>query len=291
MIPAAEIAPMDWTSLVLTGIIIFTGTAAAVWIGWRPLQALVLLQEQRFGKVLRGRLLIDIQPRTATVLWLAGMAIFAGLGLAVTRSFLGALVGAVLAAAAPTVLLRVLCRRRLNRLEDQLVTGIQTLSAGIRADLNMVQAMELLAEDGPVPLRQEFVHLLREYEYGMPLEEAMNRTAVRIGSGDFRLLFSALLTHRERGGNLAETLDRIADSIREIQRLEGRVEALTAQGRANARFLGGLVAVVLAILYLIDPTSVRALFSDDIGKVILAAIVVLMAAGFAWVKKISSIDI
>ena len=120
----------------------------------------------------------------------------------------------------------------------------------------------------------------------------MQKCAVRIGSGDFHLLFSALQTHRERGGDLGETLDRIADSIREIQRLESRVKTLTAQGRANARMMGMLVIASMAILYLlVDPEGVRLLFVTNAGKIILSGFFVLNALGFLWIKKIVSIDI
>ena len=117
------------------------------------------------------------------------------------------------------------------------------------------------------------------------------RTAARIGSGDFRLLFAALQTHRQRGGDLGETLDRIADSIREIQRLESRVRTLTAQGRANARFLAVLIFVVMAVMYLIAPASVKLLFRDELGRAILMAVIALIVLGFLWIRKIVAIDI
>ena len=112
-----------------------------------------------------------------------------------------------------------------------------------------------------------------------------------IGSGDFRLLFAALQTHRERGGDLGETLNRIADSIREIQRLESRVETLTAEGRANARMLGMLVLAALGILYLINAEGVKTLFEDDIGKIIVAIMIFLNVVGFMWIRWIIAIDI
>jgi tight adherence protein B len=134
--------------------------------------------------------------------------------------------------------------------------------------------------------------MLREYEYGIPLDEAMDNASVRIGSGDFRLLFAALHTHRERGGDLGETLDRIAESIREIQRLENQVETLTAEGRATARWLGAMPIVVLGILYfIVSPEGVRSLFTDDFGKMLLLIMAILNVAGFLWIRKIMAIDI
>lgn len=284
--------PIEWAGLIISTIIIFAAGAGAVWLGMRPLGAIVRWQEKMFDDVLRHKLLLDIHPRVATVMSLVGIALMAIIGYGLTGSWLGTVAVGAIGAAFPSLVMRALKTRRLNKLESQLVDGIQTLTSGVRAGLNLVQAFELVSRDGPVPMNQEFNHLLREYEYGVPLDEAMSNAAERVNSGDYRLLFSALQTHRERGGDLGETLDRIAESIREIQRLDNRVKTLTAQGRATARWLGLMPIVVLAILYLlVDPNGVKDLFVDDIGKLILTGIVVLNVAGFLWIKKIVSIDV
>lgn len=292
MIPLAETQSLDVLSLVVTGAVLFVTTAAAVVLGGRPIGALVARQERQFEAVLRGKLLLNVSPRTATVLAAVGVLLLGGAGYLVTGSGLGAIIGLGVGVFVPSLMLHYLQRRRLRRLEDQLVAGIQTLASGVQAGLNLIQAMQLVARDASVPLRQEFRHLLREYEYGIPLEEAMENAAVRIGSGDFRLLFAALQTHRERGGNLGETLDRIAASIREIQRLESRVETLTAQGRTTARWLGAMPVVILIILnFVMGDSPIRLLFEDNLGKVIILTIIVLNVAGFLWIRKIVSLDI
>jgi tight adherence protein B len=271
--------------------VIFVGTAASVWAGYRPIRYYILRREEQYDEVLRGALLMNVAPRTVTVLSGLGMVALAATGYLITESDLGLMIGLALGLFLPSFALRWLRRRRTRRLEDQIVGGIQTLASGVRAGLNLVQAMELVARDGPVPLKQEFAHLLREYEYGVSLEDAMDKAAQRIGSTDFRLLFSALQTHRERGGNLGETLDRIGAAVREIQRLEARAQTLTAQGRATARWLGAMPLVVLTILYFIDSDGVKSLFEDPLGKLIVAVIVVLNLIGFLWIKKIVAIDI
>ncbi len=286
----AAATPDRFSEQLIPSAFMLLGVFAAVFLGARPLLQFLRQREQEYDLVLRRNLLLDISPRAATVFSIIFFFVFL-----LTGQALGGLLGAVIAGAAgvflPVAVLRYLRKRRLDRLENQLVPGVQTLASGVRAGLNMVQSMQLVAKDGPVPLRQEFEHLLREYEYGLPLEDAMSNSAARIGSGDFRLLFSALQTHRERGGDLGETLDRIAESIREIQRLEHRVQTLTAQGRATARWLGAMPIIILAILHFMVRENVGRLFTDDIGKLILLTIVVLNIAGFLWIRKIVAIDI
>jgi len=277
--------------LLVSGVVIFFAAGGAVFLGYRPLAAVVRAREDRYGRILRTNLLINIQPRTVTVMTVVAMLVLGAFGWLITTSLLGTAAGLAAGAFLPEALIRLLRKRRLARLEGQLVSGIQTLASGVRAGLNLVQSMEMVARDGPAPLRQEFAHLLREYEYGVSLEEAMDNSARRIGSGDFRLLFAALQTHRQRGGDLGRTLDRIGESIREIQRLESRVQTLTAQGRATARWLGVMPIVVLTIYYFIDPAGVRSLFVDDLGKLILGIIAALNVVGFLWVKRVVAIDI
>ena len=288
----AEATYVSPSTLLINSAVMFLATSVSVFLGWCPLRDMILRQEEQVGSVLRRSLLLDIKPRTATILTGIGIVLLASITYSLTGSLIGFFLGGGVGALLPPAVLRSLKRRRLDKLETQLVSGIQTLASGVRAGLNLVQSMELVARDAPVPLRQEFRHMLREYEYGVPLDEAMDNAASRIGSGDFRLLFAALQTHRERGGDLGDTLDRISESIREIQRLEGRVKTLTAQGRATARWLGAMPIVVLIILYfLVDSNGVMTLFVDDLGKVILLAIIVLNILGFLWIKKIVTIDI
>lgn len=284
--------PVPFSTLAIISTVLFAGTFATILLGLRPLKQFILEREALYDKVLRGNLLLDVRPRSVTVLNAFLVAVLGAIGYLATESLVGMALLGFLGVFAPKVTMKLLRQRRLEKLESQLVAGIQTLASGVRAGLNLVQSMELVARDGPIPLRQEFGHLLREYEFGLPLEEAMHHAAGRIGSGDFRLLFAALHTHRERGGDLGETLDRIAESIREIQRLENRVKTLTAQGRATARWLGAMPAIVLIIIYvMVNADDVKNLFIDDLGKLILLGIVVLNVLGFMWIRKIMAIDI
>ena len=292
MIGAAEVASSGTTSLVIVSAALFAIFFAAAVVAYKPLGQVIRWQEWVFANVLQDKLLLDVRPRVATMLTFMGIVLLTLIGYAASGSFLGAAFGAAAGIFLPVLTMRRLAIRRLTRLEGQLVVGVQTLASGVRAGLNLVQSMQLVARDGPAPLRQEFEHMLREYEFGVPLDEAMNKAAGRIGSNDFRLLFSALQTHRERGGDLGQTLDRIAESIREIQRLDARARALTAQGRATARWLGAMPGAIMLILYLIvDADGVISMFTDMLGKLILVVIVILNVIGFLWIKKIVSIDI
>ena len=276
---------------VVLPVLIFVAVVGMVLTWWAPLRQYVLRREAYYDEVLRRKLLMQVSPRTVTLLGLGAVVLVALIAYALIPCLIAAAAGAAAGSRRPRLVVRFLQRRRLYRLNEQLVDGIQTLSSGVRAGLNLVQAMELLAVNGVRPIREEFAHLLREYEHGVALEQAMLNAANRIGSPNYRLLFSALLTHRERGGDLGETLDRIAESIREIHRLEKRIETLTAPGRTAARWMGAMPVIILMILYAISPESVRMLFTEDLGRGLLVMIVILNVVGFLWIRRIVSIDV
>ncbi len=279
---------MSAITTLLMSVAVFGSVTGTVYYGYRPVANWVDKREIFFAKAFHQMFVLGIKPRTAA--WLSAAAVPASglLVYIVVEYWASPLFGAVAGYFFPVKLTEFLMQRRL---EDQIVSGIQTLASGVRAGLNLVQSFELLARNAPTPLCQEMAQLLREYEYGLTLEQAMVNTGLRVGSPTYRLLFSALETHRQRGGNLGETLDRIADAIREIHRLEKQVETLTAQGRAAARMMGIMPFVILIVLNWIDPRGVSNLFDDPVGRFILLIVLVLNILGFLWIRKIVDIDI
>ncbi len=265
--------------------------ALAVYAGWAPISDWLRARQAFFTRSLYQLYVVDTTPQTVT--WLTAALVPAcAVGTYVLVDFwLAPALGGAFGLMLPVPITRYLMRRRVKKLEEQIVSGIQTLASGVRAGLNLVQSLQLLARNAPVPLSQEIGQLLREYEHGLTLEQAMIKTGLRIGSPTYRLLFSALETHRIRGGDLGETLDRIAQAIREIQRLEKQVETLTAEGRSAARMMAVMPFVILLILYVIDKQSVNELFTRTMGRFILLFVVALIGFGFWWIRRIVDIDI
>ena len=151
--------------------------------------------------------------------------------------------------------------------------------------------MKLIEDNTEPPISQEFGLMLREFEHGASVEEALRRASARIKLHHYKLLFAAMETARRRGGNLPETLDRLSDALREIFRLEEKVKSLTAQNRLSARMMGLMPIAVAAIYYLIEPTWVQALLDDPWGLLLLAVAVFLNIAGFLWIRKIATFEI
>lgn len=275
-------------------ILIYALTFVAVYIfvryGWFTVRAWLLHQEAYYDRVLNQQLLLNINTRLAIAMTIFAIFMFALIGY-----MLGGVVWFIPAAVAggfvPWVLIRHLDQKRRERLEAQLVDGITTLASGVRAGLTLVQAMELLVKNHIGPMAQEFSQLLREYQMGLDLNHAMRNTANRVGLSNYRLLFTAIEMHRLRGGNTGESLDRICDSIREIQRLEGKLDAITAQGRLQATFIAVGAVGLLGMFYFIDPDNMRILFVEPLGRVVLLIAGLIMLGAFRWIRKIMAVDI
>ncbi len=281
----------DFSSLAAIAAMVFIAVFMFVRFGY-PMSGYVLArQERRFDAVLNQQLLLDVHPRIALGASVGFVLFCFMIGFMLGNALLWGLLAGALGLFAPFIVIRHLEQKRRAMLERQIVDGIMTLASAVRAGLNLVQAMELLVVNYTGPIKQEFAQLLREYQMGLDLNHAMRNTANRIGSKNYRLLFTAIEMHRLRGGDTAESLDRIAESVREIQRLEGKLDALTSQGRTQARMMAAAPIGILLLYYLIDPVGVKLLFTEPTGRLMLLAAGVLIVVGFLWIRKIMGIDI
>jgi len=264
-----------------------------------PMQQLIKKQEEDFHGALVELFMFDVTPRQLTYVMFGG-ALVAGVllalfifhaeagGLAVAGAFL---VGTLAGYWVPRLVIYVLQRRRRQKLNDQLIDGLVTLANGMRAGLNLVQSMKLIETNAQPPISQEFGLMLREFEHGTSVDEIMRRASARIKLHHYKLLFAAMETARQRGGNLPETLDRLGESLREILRLEEKVKALTAENRMSARMMGAMPAVISGIYYMIDPGWVDALLDSQWGFLILLVALTFWIAGFLWIRKIMTFEI
>jgi len=276
-------------------LIVFAAAGSFVWSLFNGLMLWLRRKEEEFARRLNELFYFDFSPRLAAQLSLASVFSFGLFFWLVFQSIFVALLGAVLGFFLPKLLMDALRVQRKRKLERQLSDAILTIASGVRAGLNLVQALRLVEQNHPSPVCQEVGLILREYEHGLAIEDALGNAAARLASPNYRLVFSALRTSRKKGGDVAETLDRIAESLREIHRLEEKVKATTAQGRYSAMVMGLMPFVVAGILWMIDAEgfnmAAEFIATDWRGHVLFLIIVGLIAAGFAWIWRVVDIDV
>ena len=164
-------------------------------------------------------------------------------------------------------------------------------SNGVRAGLSIAQSLDILAEQCPRPVRDEFRQIVSEFNLGKPLEQTLVEAKERLKSENFSLFAAALLASRRSGGRLNETVERIARSVLELQRLERKIQSETAQARKSAVYMAIAPALILVVYYFVDPINTTALFTTVFGQLLLSTAVVFNVAAYLWARYILSPDI
>lgn len=236
-------------------------------------------------------LFITIPPQH--LLWLSILGFF-GLFAAfflVTDSFL---IAAVLGAAGffiPRVALDVMRRRRATKFNEQLVEALITLTNALRTGFSLPKAFQLIAHDAPKPICQEFAILVQELRLGIEIEEGLRNMHHRLPSDDLDLVITSVAISNSVGGNLAEVFDKIASTIRERRRIEGRIDALTSQGKMQGRVVAVLPIVVGLMIHWLDPKLMEPMYTTAAGYVLIGVMVVMEVLGYFFIKKIVTIEV
>lgn len=202
-----------------------------------------------------------------------------------------AIVAAVAITFAPKYAVNVLRKRRLTQFERQLPDSLLMISGGMRAGASLTVAMESMIKEQKPPLSQEFELMLREQRLGLDFDTAMKNMEQRLPLQDFILVVAAVRISREVGGNLAEILETLAETLRRKHQMEGKIAALTAQGRMQGLIMTCLPLFLLLILSQMEPEAMAPMFNTVLGWGTLAVIAVMEVIGYVAIQKIVSIDV
>jgi tight adherence protein B len=191
----------------------------------------------------------------------------------------------------PNTMFKISRRRRLKRFEKQLPDGLAMMSGSMRAGASLNIALESLVREQQPPLSQEFALFLRQQRIGVEFEASLDHMEKRIPLNDFSMVLAALRISREVGGNLAEVLEALADTLRKKHMMEGKIDSLTAQGRLQGIVMTGLPILLAVLLNFLEPEAMEKLWTTPIGWSVLGVIVFMEAMGYVMIRKITSIDV
>jgi tight adherence protein B len=196
-----------------------------------------------------------------------------------------ALIGAVV----PPLVVSTARKRRLALFEKQLGDALGIISNCLRAGFTFQQAMESISNEMAEPISKEFAKTLREMHLGVPMEAAMENIVRRMRNDDLGMLLSAVIIQRQVGGNLADIIDGISETIRDRLKIKGEVKVMSASGRISGLVIGLLPVFLTAVLMMINPNYILTFFESEIGVIMLVIACFMELIGFMIVNKIVDI--
>ncbi|MDX6230969.1 MAG: tight adherence protein [Frankiales bacterium] len=227
------------------------------------------------------------------VLLSAGTGLAGALVLALlTQSLLAALLlGLPLGVLLPQLIAGIKARRRMNAFMAALPDALQLAAGSLSTGYSLPQALDSIVRQGTEPIAGEIGRALTQARLGVPVEDALDEVATRMGSEDFRWVVMAIRVQREVGGNLSEVLSTVAHTLRERERLRRHVRALSAEGRLSAYILVALPVGIFSFLFLFRRPYIRPLYTESAGIVMLGAAGLLIVSGSLWMRSLIKIEV
>ncbi len=236
----------------------------------------------------------------ANILWRPGEVVAAALGIAAVASVVIAflqgsvvvgLVAFVVLVLVIAVGLRFVASREKSRFVDQMPNTLGLIATSLRSGQSFLQALESVASEAPEPTSREYQRAVAETRLGRPIGGAIRAIADRMDSEDFGWVVMATDIQREVGGNLAEVLDIVADTMLQRNRLRREVKALSAEGRLSAMVLGGLPVFMFLFLFTSNRSYLEPLVDRTAGWIMIGIAVGSMLTAFWWLRKIVNIEV
>lgn len=188
-------------------------------------------------------------------------------------------------------LFQILWIRHCDKVVDQMVEALTIMCNSLKVGLSLGQAMERVIKGYPGPLAKEFGLVLNKTQLGQSLGEALEEMADRVKKPEIDMLVSTVNILKETGGNLAETFFVMSETLRERQKMEKKIKALTAQGVMQAKIISALPFLLMIILYVMDRNYISPLFLRPLGWLCLAVVLVLVLIGGFLMKKVVEIKV
>jgi tight adherence protein B len=213
------------------------------------------------------------------------------LGAILFRNLILVLLTAIAGGLVPWVIVKVAIRKRAAALHGQLADVLTILASSLRAGHSFMQALDTVAKEIPEPGKTEFGRVVAEIRLGRSVDEALNAMAERVGSYDFKWAVLAVNIQREVGGNLAEILDTVAETVRERDQIRRQVDVLTTEGRMSMYILAALPIGIAAYMIAVNRDYIKLLVTTRVGLIMTVVGVSLLAFGITWMKRIVKIDV
>ncbi|MHC4601062.1 MAG: type II secretion system F family protein [Planctomycetota bacterium] len=250
--------------------------------------------EEKYVKGAEGTLeamYLTIPPQHVAYLSILCFLILFGIFTAVFAQAAIGIIAGILGLPTPMIVLRVLKNRRDKKFGFQLVDALMNMGNSLKAGFSLPQSFLQIEREMENPISQEFRLLNQEVRVGVSLDEALHHLYERMPGEDLDLVVTSILISRDLGGNLTEVFDNISRTIRDRHIIEGKIRALTAQGKLQGIIMTLLPFVVGFAVHIIDPSLIEPLYKTEWGWVIVVGLLLATLSGYFWIRKIVAIDV
>ena len=234
---------------------------------------------------------VDLRPAMLAVL----SVVFAVGGYVLTflvgMSFVVCVTVCFLAGCGPFLYVSFRRKRRFHRFEELFPDAMDMLARAVRTGYAVSSAFELISDEMPEPMNQEFRVLFEQQNLGLPLREALDNMAIRVPLSDVRIFVTTMQIQTQSGGNLSEILENLAMVVRERFKIHRQIRIYTAEGRLSLVILSALPPVAGLLFYLMHPSYMVRLFEDPMGHAFIAVALIMQFIGFMVIRKIVTIRV
>lgn len=280
--------------IALIGVTVLGAVACMAWLFMKWGEGMLQKQQANIADQASGTLadmFIFIDPQKMFRYNLMAMFVVPGAVWFLTANPIFSLAALVATYVLPKYYVRAMRIKRFKTLEKQLPDALLMITGAMSAGASVNIAIESMIKEQRPPIAQEFDLMMRELRIGVDFDTALQNMEKRNPIPDFALVISALRISREVGGNLAEILNSLADTLREKQTMEGKIASLTAQGKIQGVVMTALPLLVMFGLTQIEPVAMAPLFSTWPGWVTLMVIGIMEVMGYYFIQKITAIDV
>lgn len=229
---------------------------------------------------------IKLKPEEYVVFWFV-CTIFPMLLVLLIKGFgIVFILAGVLGALIPPFWVKISRKKRIEKFNAQLNDALIIIGNSLRSGFTFRHALARVAEDLPDPISEEFRRVIREVNYGANIEESLGQLAKKMQSKELEIINSAVVIQQRSGGNLAEIIDKVSETISDRIQMKNKIRALTAQGRMGGLVIAGIPIVLTGALMFINPEYIMVLFNTPIGLVFTVTGIALEIMGFYFINKL-----
>ena len=237
------------------------------------------------------RMFLDISVKKLLLMDLLSPVIFGGVAFLLLRHILAAVLGAMVGLMLPSMIVKNLEKIRCIKFSRQIIDGLMILSSSLKAGLSLLQAFDALVEEMPPPISQEFGLVVRQVRMGVTLETALTDLKKRMPLEELDLIITAVLVAQETGGDITQTFSKLVYTIRERDKLMGKVKALTVQARLQGWIMGMLPIAFAFFVYFTNKNYFDFMLQDKVGQFLIFYAVVSEILGIIFIRILSKVEV